>query len=217
MRRRLVLIGLVLLLAIPLALVLGGFARTAVVVPILYILWLGDLVLKSIPQVLFWALLLSIALLVSMRSLVKSQSARPPVHEVALDHPGQVEVWAKRIDAMTRGGYYEQLLAQHLGGLFLAALAYRERISRREVRQRLEAGELDVPSEIQAYLQAGLGWESPRPLGLFARLMRRLRSDAHTSPLDLDPERVVGFLERRLDIAHHSSLVTHHSSPESQT
>lgn len=201
MRQRLLLIGLVLLLAIPLTLVLGRFARSAIVVPAMYILWLGDLVFQSVPQVLLWAVLLAIALLVSVRSLAKSQRRVQEVREGQRESVGQVGVWAARIEAMSRGGYYEQLLAQHLGRLFLALLGYRERLNRREVQQRLEAGELDMPPEVRAYLEAGLAWESPRPVGLFARLMRRLRPNAYASPLDLDPERVVRFLEGRLDIS----------------
>ena len=202
MRKRLLLIGLLLFLAVPLALVLRSFARDVIVIPILYILWLGDLLFQHIPQTLVWALLLVTILVISARSLVKSPRSRGEVREVERDRPGQVSTWARWIHMMARRGFYKWFLAQHLARLYLATLAYHERLSREQIRQHLEAGNLGMPPEIQAYLQAGLSPLPPMPVGFFSRLMRRVRPSVHASPLDLELERVVQFLESQLDIEH---------------
>ena len=200
MRRRLLLVGLVLLLAIPLTLALRNFARDVIVVPVLYILWFGHLIVQSIPQAILWVLLLVIALFISARSLIKSQSPTGEAREVQADRPGQVTAWARQIHRMTRGSYYEWSLAQHLGRLSLAVLAYRERLSREQIRQHLQAGKLDMSPEVQAYLQAGLSPFLSKPISLLSRLVRRLRPSVHTSPLDVDLEKVVRFLEKQLEV-----------------
>jgi hypothetical protein len=200
MRKRLLLVGLVLLLAVPLALALRTFAREVIVVPVLRILWLGYLFLQSIPQSFLWALLLVAALFISARSLIKSRMPTGEVRGEETDRPGQVTVWARRIRWMTHGGYFEWSLAQHLGRLFLAALAYREQLGRDQIRQYLQAGQLDMPPEIRAYLQAGLSPLPPATVGFLSRLLRRFRPGERPSPLNLDPEQVVRFLEEQSEV-----------------
>lgn len=198
MKKRLLLAGLVLLSVVPLALVLRSFARDAIVTPVLHLLWLGHLLFQSIPQALLWGLLLVIALLVFARSLIKSQAPMGEVHKVERDRPGQVTVWARRIHMMSRGSYYEWSLAQHLRRLFLAVMAYRQRLSRERTRMLLEAGKLDVPPRIRLYLEAAREPTSLRPLNLFSRLAQLLRLSRQESALDLDPETVVRFLEEQI-------------------
>jgi hypothetical protein len=199
-RRRLLLVGLVLLLAIPLTLALRNFARDVIVVPVLYILWLGHLLVQSIPQGVLWALLLLIALVISARSLSKGRSPAGKVREAWADCPGQVAAWARQIHRMTRGSYYEWSLAQHLAKLSLAVLAYRERLTREQIKQHLQAGKLDMPPEIQAYVQAGLSPFLPNSPSLLSRLVHRLRQSVRTSPLAVDLEKVVRFLEKQLEV-----------------
>lgn len=198
MKKRLLLAGLVLLSVVPLALVLRSFARDSIVTPVLYLLWLGHLLLQSIPQALLWALLLVISLLIFARSLIKGHRPTGEVHKAERDRPGQVTVWARRIHMMSRGSYYQWSLARYLRRLFLAVMAYRERLSRERTRVLLGAGKLDVPPRIRLYLEAALEPTSLRPLNLFARLSQLLRLSKQESALDLDPETVVRFLEEQI-------------------
>ena len=52
---------------------------------------------------------------------------------------------------MTRGGYAGWCFGQHVEKLVVAVLAYRQRLGAREILERIKAGELDVPPEVQAY------------------------------------------------------------------
>ena len=68
MSNRLLLAGLVLLALM--ALLIRGFVREIIVVPLLYGLWIAGLILQSAPQVLLWSLFILVALIAASRSLI---------------------------------------------------------------------------------------------------------------------------------------------------
>lgn len=199
LRNRLALIAATLLLTVILALSLPDLTREAIVVPIWYVIWIGQLLFHAIPQAILWALLFTIALVVAVRSLLK----RPQFEEKPEIEPistGQVHALLRWIQSQ-EGDYFKHRLAQHLGGLTLETLAHQRRLTLREMRPLM--GSLDAPPEIRAYLQAGLTPMLPRPGGLLSRLLHGLGLRRTTSPLDLHPETVVQFVERQLGVTHH--------------
>jgi hypothetical protein len=201
-RRRLLILGLILLMAAPLVLVLRNFAREAIVVPFLYVLWLGRLLFRSIPQPLLWSLFLALALSVAARSLGGRERPARGMREVQAESPGRVRVWARRIQLAARGDYSRWRLAHDLRKLTLDVLAHRERLTPEQFKRRLGTGEVHAPPAVQAYLRAGLMPMPSGPIGLFSRLRQQLRSRAQTSPLDPDLESAVQFLESQLEVPH---------------
>lgn len=192
----------VLLVAVLMA-ALRDFVREVVVVPLSYLLWFVELILKSIPQFVSWALLLAIVMLLVIRSLRAEPQPAPKPRAVGARSAGTVEAWLRRIRLRARGQYSRERFAQHLGSLVLTVLAYRERLTPRDIQRRLENGDLAIPPEIRAYLEAEMRPALPRRVGLTTRLMRRLGLDAaHTSALDRDLEEVVQFLEDQLEVPH---------------
>ncbi len=202
-RSLLIFVGLVSLLALPLALAFGRVVRERVAVPLLYMIWFAQLLLRRIPQSLLWAAFLLGTLLVAARSLIRRQRVRWPVRGAETSRRGRVYVWARRIQWATRRRYARWHLAQHVARLAVDALAYREQIAHEHVRQLVRNGELDAPSQVQAYLQAGVvplsvsAWSPGRPL--LAKLRHRLRRAQVAAP-NLDVEQVLQFLERQLDV-----------------
>jgi|YNPNPStandDraft_1061719.scaffolds.fasta_scaffold17894_2 hypothetical protein len=203
MRRRLIFAGLVLLLSVPLAFLLRDLVGQPLATRALYLIWLGRLLLHSVHQYVFWVLFLAIALLIVVGALVGEGWARAGQAPMSPSNAQQnpVEILARQIRLLERGDYSRWRLAQSLGELALEALAYHDHLPLAQVRQRLEAGALDAPPEVQAYLQASRTTLYLRPVTLLSRLGLR-RKKAFPSPLDLDPERVVQFLEDRLEIHH---------------
>ena len=198
-RNRVLLFGLVLLLAIPLTLLLWNVARDAIVVPLLYILWLGRLIFRTIPQWFLWLLFIVIALSRIVKSLAKQ---RNPVQEIpGRETPGlgRVGVWTRRIHLTERRSFSRWYFAQHFHKLILDILAHHERVETLQIKKRLKTGELDVPPEVQAYLSIGLARIFPRST-LLSRLRRYLSLRMLTSLPDLDLEGTVQFLEEQLKI-----------------
>jgi hypothetical protein len=194
MRNRFLPLGLILFLAILLTLVSHDFMREAMVRPLLYVLWVGRLIFESIPQIVIWAIFLFIALLVAGKSLLKKRSLSRQSQRPETIEPERIEAWLKLLHRANQEDYYKWQLAQRLQKLTLEALAQDEQLTIKQVRQHLVAGELGLPPEIQAYLEAGM-----TSFSHFLGPQSRFRLRRQSSPLDLKPERVIRFLEEKLD------------------
>jgi hypothetical protein len=181
-----------LLLAILLTPVLEDYIREAIVSPLLYLFWVGRLVLRSLPQAVIWSFFLAIAVLIAGRSLLLKRPAWRRAPRFAKARPGRIETWVKLIRRADEENYYKWQLAQQLRKLTVAVLAQDERLTPRQLQHRLAGRALDIPSEIQAYLDASLN-----SFGQFSDLEAGSRRQTQPSPLDLDPEQILEFLEGR--------------------
>jgi hypothetical protein len=202
MRRRLILLGLIILISIPLVATLRSFTRDYVMALIPRLLWIVRLFISSIPQLFFWFLFLSISLFIAGRSLIKHRRPAPTSSTSITPLAGRVQALMHAIDRTSQGVYFKWRLAQHLLGLTLETMAYRERVSPDEMRQRLKSGTLIMPPTIKGYLQTGLTPVYTAPAGLFSRIKQRLRQGVIISPLDLNPETIIQFLEDQLEIEY---------------
>jgi len=187
MKKRWFSLSLLLLLAV----LLTWWVRDAVadlLVPLYYLYWISRRLLEAIPQAAIWAVFLFVALLLAIGSLVRRPTAAPPRRRPGPPRQDRIEAWAKLLGQAGQETYYKWQLAQRVQELTLDALAHQERLPVKTLRQRLNRGQLDLPPEIEAYLQASL-----TSFSHFAGPKRQ------SSPLDLDPERVIQFLEEKLD------------------
>lgn len=204
-----------LVLVIVLTILLTDFVREAIVVPISYVLWLGNLVLKSISQILLWAWLPVIALFIALRSLSTAKKDKPIgiVSEAETRYPRRqrVDFWVIQIHH-SHGYFGRTRFAEHLGRLILDILAYQERITPWEIEQRIENGDLEVPPEVRSYLHEKRRRYSEGSGGLYQRLRRWLknavailikgRSSARSSQHHPDLETIVAFLEKQLEVEY---------------
>jgi hypothetical protein len=208
-RKRLWLLALVLLLAVPLAFLLsrvfGGFVRDVVAVPILYLVWLGQLYLGIVPRVFFWGAFLLFGLALAITSMLVSpdgpgtdSGGAQRAAEIEYVTPGHVEQLASHINFVTRSTYFRRRLAQRLGRLMLQSLGYGEQYGPSRLERGLDA--LDAPPEIRAFLREGRQLILPsRPAGIIAWLTRLLQGPERPSASGLALEHTVRFLEDRLE------------------
>lgn len=193
MRKRLLLLLLILLAASLLTPLVQDFVRN-LITPLLYTFWVGLLLFRTIPQEGVWGAFVVIALLIAVVSLIKRQpgSRRPPPPKPPRQE--RIETWARLIRQADKEPYYRWQLAQHLRKLTLEAMAHEERTSPKQIQQQLTAGQLKIPPEIEAYLQASLT--------SFSRLTLS-RSDA---ALNLELEQFISFFEERFQSEAEISL-----------
>jgi hypothetical protein len=193
MKRQLIVLAVILLLAALLTLLLGDYSRQWIS-PLLYLAWVGRLLLAALPQVGWWALLLAVALFIAGRTLLRYWSAPRPPERPAAAPPGRIESWSALIRQADQELYYQWQLAQPLQELTLALLAHTERVAPADIKQRLNHNDLELPPDIQTYLQASLTSFShltpPRP---------HFGSASSPSPLALEPDYIIRFLEEKLD------------------
>lgn len=192
MRKKLLPLGIILITALALAPLIRDFIREFVVVPLLYTFWIGRIVYEAIPQAAFWSCFLAVALLLASASLLGPGKPKSKTYEVKTGQRGRIETWANLIRQAPQEDYYQWRLAQPLRELTLETLAHEARLSSKEIKQRLLNDQLNLPPEIRTYLQASLKSLTYLPAPRFP-----FGSRGPASPLTLDPELVVQFLEDR--------------------
>lgn len=189
-------LGLLLLLAAILAFIAQDIINQALVKPLLYLFWIGRIIFATLSQSIVWGMFLLVAVLITGHNLFKRRrrGLRPPL--LKPKQVGRVENWLNLIQQAQQETYYKWQLAQQLRKLTLGALAHDERLTRREIRQRLANNALDLPPDIQAYLQA-----STTSFGYFSRDKSRfLAWPQPATPLDLEPEKIAQFLEEKFNL-----------------
>jgi hypothetical protein len=185
-RRRWPLYVGMLLASLLLAFVARDVARDVLITPAAYLLWELRTIYLAVPQLAKWFALVLLLCVVVLWQLVpevkRSGRGGLPGHPVH----GQVESLARWIARARRSNYFKWQLANRLG-----------RISQRlaELSGRRNA-DLDRVNEVQAYLSSGINSsfvEFPNPRYPFQHNPR--------TPLDLDPTRVVDYLESQTEAA----------------
>lgn len=196
-------LALILALALPLAILLQDITREIIVVPISYILWIGGLVLKSLPPAFYWILFLFIGVRIAIVSLRPKKRAKESLRPPTPSFPGPVSVWVRRLRLTQLGRYSRWRLAHYLGELSADLLAYEGRLTVGESRERLRDEEIAASPEVRRYLRLGLNPQTLPSRNLLTRLKASLGLDEDSQPsLDLDPEEIVQFLEEQLEVHH---------------
>jgi hypothetical protein len=192
--------ALVLLLTVLLTSLLQDVARDWVALPLARTLRIGNLLLGTVPQVVFWVLLLVIGSSIAMRSLMERKERPPSVERAQVVYPGEVRTLLRWVQRESESVYFRQRLAYRLARLATELQAYRQKRASGRFGRRLDG--LDAPPEVRAYLQVGMTLSPSGNLGLVSRFTRWLRSRRRVFSLDSDLEHVVQFLEDQLEVHH---------------
>lgn len=198
MKARWLFLGLGLLLVLVLTPLLVGFVRELIVVPALYVAWIVRLAFATLPQTLIWGLFLLIALLVGIGTLVSLSRPSLDEDEPVGRHRGPLAAWWRWVDLATQESYSNWRLARRIGNLAQDLFSHTTQLTPEEIKARVEAGEMEAPPDVEAYLQAAMATRSYRA---FERPgWRFCSSDEQTAPLDADLEDVAAYLERELEV-----------------
>jgi hypothetical protein len=192
MKRHLLPIGLIVLAAILFAPLCRTFVREVVIIPFLYIFWIGKFFVDTIPQIIIWFFFVAILFLILVISFVgkRPESHRGPLPSQTTE--SRIGAWLKLIEQAREDDYFKWRLGQRLQKLAMRQLAHRNNDTVRDTRNRLRKGTLELPVEITEYFQTSL-----QPLGNLSRPGRwKFWHRRSPSPLDLDPNVVVTFLEQ---------------------
>lgn len=198
-------LGLALLLAIPLLLLVVNQRQEVIATTLWYIMWLGNLVQKAVPQHAYWVLFVLVALAIAVASLVRRKAHGERSSSETSDHLGRVQQLAQVVRGADRSLYLKWQLARLLGWLVLDSTDYRLPADNDGgVLARFLEDERHASPEVRDYLVAGLDrWPYERT-GCITRIKQLLRVRAPVGALDLDPEEAIRFLEDQLEISHDS-------------
>ncbi|GAB4425409.1 MAG: hypothetical protein Kow0031_04940 [Anaerolineae bacterium] len=186
------LIGVMALLFAPLC---RPLAREVVLIPLLYLLWLLKFLFDAVPQTVLWPAFVLLLFLILAAGLTGGYRQRPRAAAPPGRPPQRVAEWAQLIEQAGRDDYFKWRLGQQLQKLALRLLAHNRQQSVAEARQALRHKSGDLPPEVLAYFRASL-----QPLGYLPTARRwQLRRQAGSSPLDVEPARLVAALEQLSD------------------
>ena len=183
--------------------------KEAALVPMLYILWVGELVFKSFDQQCIWLLALVIALVLSLSF---SRRTKEPVEEYRMSAPqhflgsGRIRFWRGQIRVGSSAVYASGYHRSELRRLVIKTLAYREGVSDEELKEQLRSGRLNVPPEVRYILGLDDIRDGPdqsvdlmkRIVGWFDQIIVRFGA----SKFSPDPrlEKVAEYLESLMEV-----------------
>jgi hypothetical protein len=186
-----------LALAVLLAYLLKDTIRHFLLAPLFYIYRFFQIIYEAMPQFAWWIAFLLILVLLAVRSLLPHMKITPRRQKpIEADHLSRARAWSHWLEISNQGDYSRWLLARNMARLALGIMAHQERQSLEQTRQLIQTGKIRLPAEVRAYFQVGLDAPSFRHYSEFLTLLRSTRS---ASPLDLDPEIVIQYLEDRMD------------------
>ncbi|MCS6847246.1 MAG: hypothetical protein RMN52_05970 [Anaerolineae bacterium] len=177
---QLLMAALVLISVGVLTFALRDAVREAVVIPLAYAVWLTDLLLRSLPQGLFLAVLLIISAVVLLRGLLQAgaRAGEMPFRPVGGGARSRLGFWMRQLSNLDHSQFAREQTAQEMRSLMLKTLAHTHQLDQNKVMARVRSGALSVPPEIEALLRNWQGWmqvEQPGGAHTLAALWQRLR------------------------------------------
>jgi hypothetical protein len=186
-------LGGVVVIALILAFPLQDVIRKTVVVPLAYLWWALGVLYRSIPQVVVWIVLIVLISLMLMGSFASDRKRKPSEDPKIKPAPGQIERLAKNLVKMRRGTYYKWKVANQLGRLARDFLILRGDRAGTKDLSPLIGHDWQPSAQVDAYLDTGLH-------GSFADYPNQpwRFGPPEPTPLDIDVEEVVEFLESQI-------------------
>lgn len=194
-RRGWLILGALAIIAV-MAFALRDVVEREVIVPLAYLWWLVNLLYRALPQLTLWIILVVGVFLIALGSFTTDKIRAGVREEKKKAVKGPVEDLALWLMRRRRGNYFKWVAARRLGLLSREIRLYEARPSRGP-RADAAAGDWNPPREVEAYLESGLNGsfaDYPRP--------RWPWQSPQKTPLDLNPEEAVEFLESQLETAH---------------
>jgi hypothetical protein len=184
--------------------------RSMVLVPLVYLIFLFRLISASIGQQTLWISFVILSTIIAIISLAIRREAPNEVQAAEHKYPSRLQVWMEIVRRKEQSPYFQWNMARDLSDLFIAAIAHHDGISRKQVKQQLQLGKIDLPSDILEYLRI-----SQEPFGQFEtssppssnwlkkfweNILKGITPNVNGSPLDIDNEKIIHYLEQILSV-----------------
>jgi len=168
-----------------------------IVIPTAFIAWNLGLLYRSLPQGIWWWVIIFIVLFMLVFSLIPQPKFRRNVEIKPKPQLGPVEGLAVSLRKAEHGIYFKWLVANRLAKLAYQILLHRESGRPRSVFAPLIGADWEPTKDLQNYLETGLH-------GSFADFpnVRRPFGAPQKTPLDLDVTEAVDFLESKVENDH---------------
>ena len=150
----LLLSALTLLAGAALSLFFRPWVRDQVVLPLAYLFWVLRLLVYSIPQGVFWGVLVLIGLIVALRTIRPPQTFPVPGAPPSTTHSAsRYATWLRYVSMMDSSRFAGDNLARDLIRLTVQTLAYQHSLANDEVYSRLEHEDLGLQPQLLAFVR----------------------------------------------------------------
>jgi hypothetical protein len=180
--------------AVVLYFLIEDFVQQMIVKPVLHVAWLVVFVLENLPQALFWLAFIIIAIIIARKSFARSSANRSSGQQTPVVHHGPVATWSGLLERAQTRDFSRWRLAQAMRSLTRDVLTPNQDLGAEQLEATDDRPVIVLPAEIEAYFSAPV----PR-YKRFGWLRVRSRGTEASQGLDLDPERVVEYLENEID------------------
>lgn len=186
------------------------FVRDTIIVPVYYLLWVGSLVLKSIPQGLYLAILIFISIIMGWNTL-EAVRVRQSAGGTERKQPQIVSRylhWKRLCANLNSGVFARDTFTWEARRLILAILVYQTGLEIAEVETRIRNGTLTVPDSIRDLIERRIirgSRPAPRRIERAILRLRRLflNVESPTDPqMDDRIAEIVTFIETQLEFNH---------------
>jgi hypothetical protein len=193
-----------------LTLIFWEFMRDTIVLPVYYLIWVGDLTLKSVSQEVYLAILMLISLVIGSSALQNLPSREMIQHQrqtYSMDS-ARYFFWRRLYDSLTANYFSRNHFALEARKLILAILAYQEDVDVASAEDMVIDGRLRVPEAVSALIRQRKLQDSGQTLSTINTFTFRLRRLLFKAELPADPQldrqvrEIVEFIEQRLEITH---------------
>jgi K+-sensing histidine kinase KdpD len=205
----LVFVLLVLLFSV-LTLIFWDFIRDVIIVPIYYFLWEISLVLKSIPEGIYLALLVFLSVIIGFNTLaslrVERQTKR--LERERSESDTRYLHWKSLCANMDVNPFTRDRFAWEARKLILSIFAYEQGIDIADAEMLVQNGNVDVPDTIRNLITEKRMPAAGLHVNRIARAMVWLRRLFFKIEAENDPQidalvgEIISFIEQRLEINH---------------
>lgn len=195
-----------------LAVFFRDWVREQIVVPMTFFFWVIGLLLRSVDQQVYWAILIIAGAIIAFSVLWPGMPA-PADREPSQRRSSSVSryrQWYTYIDNMENSAFSGDSLARELVRLTVNILAYQQNMSSDEIYRQIDNAEIALPEDFLAFLRRRGFVNKPTPqpawLDLVNRILRRkppVRPPDQLSALEKEVESILVHIEALLTPQEH--------------
>ena len=205
-----IILVVVILIFSLLTLLYWPFVRDTIIVPIYYFMWVGDLVLKSVPQEAYLAVLILISLIIGVNTLLSLRARRlmRSMDEVPSQNDSRYSYWRKLCSNLYSSPFAQDSFAWESRKLILSIFAHQNALQTAQVEDMIRNNVLLVPASIKKLIQEKKMQNFNMPAKPNENIIIRLRhwllpiEDPKKQPVNGAVAEIVDYIEHLLEIDH---------------
>ncbi len=206
------LIAISVLVSLVLTFVFQDQIRVGLVMPVSYVAWYINVIFTTVPQPIFWAVLVFGGLYLAGRTLFKNlpppeELTEPPYsgHSVS-----RFQYWNWYLSSFQISQFSSEHMSRNLARFVIEILAFQEHQTVDQIEQRVFNNEIDLPEEIISLIRTRrliIKLPDPTPLRRFFDRFILRRPETPITQIENSEARekiihIIQFIEDRLEIQH---------------